>query len=161
MSTHDEIAAALAKVPLLRKLHGHHRMKLAQRVSQRRYKAGDVVVREGDTSMSFYVVLTGSVQFRLDSEAGGQLALDPEGSGSFFGEMDLLDDQPRAATVVALEDSDMALLTKWDFEDELRKDPEMALALLPVLTRRIRELDGRLTRLAAEAALAAESSAQK
>jgi CRP/FNR family transcriptional regulator, cyclic AMP receptor protein len=154
MSTHDEIAQALAGVPLLKKLHGHHRLKLAQRVSQRRYKTGDVVVRAGDTSMSFYVVLSGSIEFRLESASGRPMSLDPEGSGACFGEMDLLEDLPRAATVVALEDCEMALLTKWDFEDELRKDPEIALALLPVLTRRIRELDGRLTRLAAEAAAA-------
>ena len=55
--------------------------------------------------------------------------------------MGLIDDQPRSATVIADEPTECALLAKWDFQNELREDPEIALALLPVLNARIRRLD--------------------
>ena len=58
--------------------------------------------------------------------------------------MGLIEDLPRAATVVAEQPTTCALLAKWDFQNELRDDPEIALSLLPVLTGRIRELDSLL-----------------
>ena len=64
--------------------------------------------------------------------------------GGAFGEMGLIEDLPRAATVVAEQPTTCALLAKWDFQNELRDDPEIALSLLPVLTGRIRELDSLL-----------------
>jgi CRP/FNR family transcriptional regulator, cyclic AMP receptor protein len=60
--------------------------------------------------------------------------------------MGLIDDLPRAATVIAVEPTECALLARWDFQNELRDDPDIALALLPVLNARIRELDARLAR---------------
>jgi CRP/FNR family transcriptional regulator, cyclic AMP receptor protein len=63
------------------------------------------------------------------------------GPGSFFGEMGLIDDMPRSATVVAIEPTVCALLAKWDFRNELRHDPDIALALLPILCERIRDLE--------------------
>ncbi|CCF84772.1 hypothetical protein NITHO_3920001 [Nitrolancea hollandica Lb] len=59
--------------------------------------------------------------------------------------MGLIDDAPRSATVVAIVPTECALLSKWDFRKELRHDPDIALALLPVLNERIRELEARLT----------------
>jgi len=68
------------------------------------------------------------------------------GRGGFFGEMGLIDDAPRAATVTAEEPTECALLAKWDFQTELRHDPDITLTLLPILTQRIRELEARLAR---------------
>ena len=64
--------------------------------------------------------------------------------------MGLIEDQPRAATVVARGADECALLAKWDFQNELRDDPEIALALLPVLNARIRELDALLAQAQAQ-----------
>ena len=83
---------------------------------------------------------------RIDREGEGGVHVDVDevGPGGFFGEMGLIDDQPRAATVIAIEPTECALLAKWDFQNELREDPEIALALLPVLNARIRWLDEQL-----------------
>jgi CRP-like cAMP-binding protein len=90
--------------------------------------------------MSFYVVLKGRV--RIEQEVGeSRLPLREMGAGGFFGEMGLIDDMPRSATVVAVEPTECALLAKWDFRNELREDPDIALALLPILCQRIRELE--------------------
>jgi CRP-like cAMP-binding protein len=96
--------------------------------------------------MSFYVVLSGSARIEREGESGERHQISEVGPNGFFGEMGLIDDLPRAATVVALEELECALLAKWDFQRELRDDPDIALALLPVLNQRIRELDELLAR---------------
>jgi len=68
------------------------------------------------------------------------------GPADFFGEMGLLDDVVRSATITASAPTECALLGRWDFQRELRDDPAIALALLPVLTERIRDLEARLSR---------------
>ena len=95
--------------------------------------------------MSLYVILSGSVRVNRESEGGGgAVEVEQLGPGGAFGEMGLIEDLPRAATVVAEQPTTCALLAKWDFQNELRDDPEIALSLLPVLTGRIRELDSLL-----------------
>jgi CRP/FNR family transcriptional regulator, cyclic AMP receptor protein len=135
------IQAAFAAVPLLSRLSTSQRAALAKLATTRAYPAEAVIVRQGDSSMSFYVVMKGRV--RIENEVGGdgRLPLREMGPGSFFGEMGLIDDMPRSATVVAIEPTVCALLAKWDFRNELRHDPDIALALLPILCERIRDLE--------------------
>jgi CRP/FNR family transcriptional regulator/CRP/FNR family cyclic AMP-dependent transcriptional regulator len=66
------------------------------------------------------------------------------GPGQTFGEMALLDGAPRAATITALEDTTCLVLSRWDFVAELQTNPHMAVAMLPVLSRRLREVEARL-----------------
>ena len=141
------VEAAFAKVALLSRLSDRQRSKLAADTTTRSYPAGATIVRQGDTSMSFYVVLDGRV--RVEHEAEGQAGtsvLEELGPGGAFGEMGLIDDMPRAASVIAIEPTECVLLARWDFQNELREDPEIALALLPVLNARIRDLNERLAR---------------
>jgi CRP-like cAMP-binding protein len=102
--------------------------------------------------MSFYVVLSGSVRVERREAGDGRAVARTLGPAGSFGEMGLIDDLPRSATVVAVEPTVCALLAKWDFANELREDPDIALALLPVLTGRIRELESRLERHGVEPA---------
>lgn len=139
------VEEALARVPLLSRLSDGQRDRLAGRVTRRAFRGGSTIVRQGDTSMSFYVVLSGRVRIVHESPGRGpNVEIEELGPGGAFGEMGLIDDQPRAATVLALEPTECALLARWDFQNELRDDPEIALALLPVLNARIRDLDARL-----------------
>jgi CRP-like cAMP-binding protein len=138
------IERAFAQVSLLGRLSGRQRARLAGLATTRSYQAGSMIVRQGDTSMALYVVLSGTVRIERQTEGGASgagIAVGEVGPNGFFGEMGLIDDEPRAATVVALELTECALLAKWDFQNELRDDSDIALAVLPVLTRRIRELD--------------------
>lgn len=141
----EAVEEALGQVTLFSRLSERQRARLARFATTRDYKRGATIVRQGDTSMSLYVILSGSVRVDRESEGGGgAVQVERLGPGGAFGEMGLLDDQPRAATVVAEEPTTCALLAKWDFQNELREDPAIALALLPVLTGRIRELDSLL-----------------
>lgn len=145
MADPAEIEEVVAAVPLFARLSPRQRARLAAKATTRSYPAGSIVVRQGDTSMSFYVVLGGHV--RIDHEAeGDSVQVDEARRGGFFGELGLIGDQPRAATVTAVEDTECALLAKWDFQNELREDPEIAIALLPVLSQRLLELDAQLAR---------------
>jgi CRP-like cAMP-binding protein len=157
----EDVAAVLAGVPMFRHLGARQQARLAQLFCRRTYRTGEVLVRQGDTSLSFYVVLSGRVRIVRHSGPGGpgvspgsatsttQPGVDivEEGAGSFFGEMGVIDDLPRAATVMALEPTECALLAKWDLQRELGADPGIALALISVLNARIRSLEDRLTLL--------------
>jgi CRP-like cAMP-binding protein len=143
-SNSEDVGAVLDAIPMFRHLSARQRARLAQHFCRRAYRAGDVVVRQGDTSMSFYVVLRGMV--RIVRHSGGEgIEIVEEGAGSFFGEMGVIDDLPRAATVIALEPTECGLLAKWDFQRELAAEPGIALALISVLNARIRTLEDGLS----------------
>ncbi|MGI8827263.1 MAG: cyclic nucleotide-binding domain-containing protein [Chloroflexota bacterium] len=144
MSGPEPIEDVFRTVPLFKRLNDRQRTRLAKSATRRSYKAGDTIVRQGDTSMTLYVILSGSARIERESEAGRRALLLDIDRGGFFGEMGLIDDVPRSATVTATEPTECALLGKWDFQKELRNDPDIAIALLPVLNGRIRELNARL-----------------
>ena len=139
-----EVADVLAETALFRHLTSGQRLRLAQRMTRRRYGPDRVIVRQGDTSMSLYIVVSGRVRIIRELEWGDRVVMVEEGRASSFGDMGLIDDMTRSATVVALEPTECALLPRWDFQRELRRDPDIALALIPVLNTRIRELEARL-----------------
>ena len=139
-----DLEAALASIPMFRHLGARQRARLAQHFCRRSYPTGAVIVRQGDTSMSFYVVLAGKVRVLRHSAGNDGIDIVEEGPGGFFGEMGVIDDLPRAATVVALAPTECGLLAKWDFQRELSADPGIALSLISVLNARIRTLEDRL-----------------
>ena len=141
----SDVEDVLASIPMFRHLGNRQRARLAQHFCRRTYPAGAVIVRQGDTSMSFYVVLSGRVRVVRQSPGEDGIDIVEEGPGSFFGEMGVIDDLPRAATVMAMEPTECGLLAKWDFQRELSADPGIALSLISVLNARIRTLEDRLT----------------
>lgn len=145
MSKSPSLEEIFATVPLLHRLSARQRKRLAGLATRRSYRPGSIIVRQGDTSMALYIVLSGAVRIELEPEMGAPVRITEVGPAGYFGEMGLIDDSPRSATVVAIEPTECALLSKWDFRNELRHDPDIALALLPVLNERIRELEARLT----------------
>jgi CRP/FNR family cyclic AMP-dependent transcriptional regulator len=122
-----DLEAVLASIPMFQHLGNRQRARLAQHFCRRAYPAGAVIVRQGDTSMSFYVVLSGRVRVVRHSAADDGIDIVDEGPGSFFGEMGVIDDLPRAATVMALEPTECGLLAKWDFQRELSAEPGSTL----------------------------------
>jgi CRP-like cAMP-binding protein len=142
----NDVESVFATVPLLARSSSRQRRRLAARATRRSYRAGDVIVRQGDTSISLYILLAGRVAVERESQSGGRVRVAELAAQGFFGAMELIDDQPRATSVIALEPTECALLSKWDFDGELRNNPEIALALIPVLNTRIRELEECLAR---------------
>ena len=139
--SHEE---TLAKVPLFSELGRRDLRQLANVAVERHYKTGSTIVEEGERAIAFFVLIEGRAEVVRGLESPHPQRLAEYAAGDFFGEMGLLDGQPRVATVRALDDCTCLVLSRWDFVGELRSNPHMAVAMLPVLSRRIRELDERL-----------------
>jgi CRP-like cAMP-binding protein len=141
MPTTDPLVRRFAEIPLLAALSGRERGRLARRATTRTYPEGAVIVRQGDTSMAVYVVLSGRVGIAGESDAVRE-PFSELAAGSVFGEMGVLDDAPRSATVVALEPTECALLSRWDLERPLHTEPAFAVALLRTVNERLRRRGG-------------------
>ena len=129
----------LKSVPIFSELGRGDLSRLAKLMVPRTIKAGDAVIEENDQAAGFFIVSSG----KLEAERQGKM-LATYGSGDFFGEMALFEGFPRSATVRAVEDSELLAMTRWDFTAELKNRPQIALSMLPVLVRRLREADQRL-----------------
>ena len=116
--------------------------RIARLVVPRTYSPGEVIVEEGAQAVAFFVILRGKVEIKKGGET-----LNTLGAGEPFGEMALLDGYPRATSVVALEDTDCLAMTRWDFNAELETNPSIAATMLPILSKRIRKLEGEDIRL--------------
>ncbi len=127
----------LASVPLFSRLEQDDLNRLGKAVVPRTYKEGTEIVKEGEQAVAFYVIVSGKVQV---TKGGTELAT--KGAGEPFGEMALLDGFPRSTSVVALEDTECLVMTRWDFTAELRTNPSIALSMLPQLSKIIRRLEG-------------------
>jgi CRP-like cAMP-binding protein len=135
------VAAVLQKVPLFRQLSPADLQRVAEVAREKNYPRHSVILFEDDPGDALYVVAKGQVKVVLIGDDGREVILSVLGEGEFFGEMALLDDEPRSAHVIAMEDSDLLVLRREDFESILAQSPQIGLALLRELTRRLRRAD--------------------
>ena len=124
----------LKAVPLFSSLNNKQLKALAKTATDQTYKPGDVLVAEGKQGVGFYLVAQGQVAV----EKGGKTVASL-GPGQFFGEMALIDEQPRSATVKAVGPTRCLVVTRWDFWGTVAKDPEVLRVLLRETVRRLRE----------------------
>lgn len=107
---------------------------LARATSEARsFKAGDIVFNEGDAGLEFFVVKSGRVAIRR-----GNRTLDTLGEGEIFGEMALIDSEPRSATALAESDAVVVPVTEKQFLFMTSEAPYFALSVMRVLVQRLR-----------------------
>jgi CRP/FNR family transcriptional regulator/CRP/FNR family cyclic AMP-dependent transcriptional regulator len=135
---------ALRSVQLFSQFASKDLTRLGRAVVERSYKKGETIVKEGEQAVAFFVIIKGKVEVVQGAGTKKAQMLNTLGPGQTFGEMALLDGAPRAATITALEDTTCLVLSRWDFVAELQTNPHMAVAMLPVLSRRLREVEARL-----------------
>ncbi len=129
----------LSQVPLFRNLDPQYLERLQLAARERNYAAGDVILREGELGIAFYVVLAGHVEVtRSDGTVVNRI-----GPGGSFGEMALLNDMPRSARVTAVDAVTCLVLPRLDFIDALRDQPEIAVQLLKTLADLLRSAEER------------------
>ena len=135
----------LEKVPIFSGLDRKHIKQLSRIMVPRTFKTGDVIIKEGDQGAGVFVVTSGKVEVVRGASGGKLQVLNTLGPGDFFGEMALFEGFPRSATVRCLEDTELLVMTRWDFRAELSSHSEIALAVLEAVVRRLREADARLS----------------
>jgi CRP-like cAMP-binding protein len=138
----------LRQVPLFASLPDEELEAFAPLMRERRFPRGSVILMQGDPGDALYVIASGQVKVVLIGEDGREVILSVLGLGSFFGEMALLDNDPRSAHVVAMEEATLLQLRREDFQTRLRSSPDVAIALLRELTHRLRRADDTIGSLA-------------
>lgn len=112
------------------------------------YAKNTVIINEGDVSDSLYLILNGRVKVYLSDEDGKEVILNTQGPGEYFGELALIDEAPRSASVMTLDDTKLSIVLKRDFEGCLARHPEIALRVIKGLTKRLRMLTENVKSLA-------------
>ena len=116
---------------------------MASQAREIRVAPGDRICEEGEPGDAFYVILAGRVQVSKFLQLGTQHLLHELYPGKFFGELALLEDAPRMASVDALEETTLLVITKDDFQELLNDHPEIAVPITRAISARLRESDQR------------------
>jgi CRP/FNR family transcriptional regulator, cyclic AMP receptor protein len=139
-----QTAEFLSTVPLFNGLQPAELESFAELVRERTYPKGSVILFEKDPGDALFVVHSGRVKVVLIGEDGREVILGVLGVGEHFGELSLIDDQPRSAHVIAMEDSSLLVLQREDFRRRVEASPAVAWALLTELSRRLRRADDKI-----------------
>jgi CRP/FNR family cyclic AMP-dependent transcriptional regulator len=140
MTATDSRIEMFGNIPLFRSLGKEELVELANSSKEMNFSSGDTIVKDGDAALGFYVVADGGALVKRKGKTLAKL-----GRGGFFGEMALLDDQPRSADVVAAEPTKCFVLLRWNFWAIVSKNPKIAKALLQEMARRLRATNEALT----------------
>ena len=140
----DRIADFLASVPLFQRLSTPELRGFAEFTREQRYVRGAVIVRQGDPGDALYVVRSGAVKVVLIGNDGREVILGTLGVGDHFGELSLIDDQPRSAHVLATQATTLLVLRREDFRRQVERQPRVAWALMAELSRRLRQADAKI-----------------
>jgi CRP/FNR family cyclic AMP-dependent transcriptional regulator len=138
----------LRNVPLFSALPENQLALLVKEVSRKSYPRGSAIIAAGDTTDSLYVVISGRLKVMISDDEGREVILAILGPNEFFGEMGLIDDHPRSASVVAIEPCEVLALLKRDFKKCLEENFEMAMTVMRNLVKRLREADQKIGSLA-------------
>ncbi len=126
--------------PLFSELSNEDIQRIAGSGVVKSFPKHTVLISEGDQSDFLYVILEGKVKVFVSDESGKEAILNIQGPGEYFGELALIDEVPRSASVMTLTPSRLAFVSRADFEACLAEHPNLALKLIRTLTQRIRSL---------------------
>ena len=127
-----ELEQQLASVPLLAGLDGRIRRRLAETGKRRTYAQDDEIVREGSNGTALYIILSGEGRVERGGEQLGTMK-----AGDFFGELALIEEHPRSASVVAATETECLLFPAWEFTALLQERPEIAVPIMKALIQRL------------------------
>ena len=137
ISTVEKVLFLLG-VDLFKSIPGEELSRLAEITDEVEFERDHVVFREGDQGDAMYLIVSGDVKIHSGDQIFAEL-----GSKQCFGEMAILDAEPRSATVTALEDLTLLKIRREDFSEILAEKPEISMGIIKVLTRRLREANRR------------------
>lgn len=129
----------LDRVSFFSELDGPSLQQISQAMRKRTFRAGEAIFHRDDPGQVLYVIKEGRVRIRLTSAEGQEVALAVFGPGDSFGEMSILDSQPRSADAIAIDKVEVFTLQRNDFVSVVRAHPEIAVSVMKTLSERIRQ----------------------
>jgi CRP-like cAMP-binding protein len=133
-----ETADFLAKVPLFKALKGRQLESLAKTMVSQEYGVDQNIVTQGESGVGLFVIVSGGADVIHVRADGTRAVVNVLGPTDFFGELALLAEGPRTASVVAKEPTQCFVLTRWNFLAVLKRDADMAISILEELAWRFR-----------------------
>jgi CRP/FNR family transcriptional regulator, cyclic AMP receptor protein len=140
MQDNQNIIRFLHTVPLFQGLGERQLQRLAKRFKERAYAKGEAIVNQGTMGIGLFILESGRADVIYDAADGDRTVVNQLGPTDFFGELSLLDDAPRTASVVATEDAKCLVLAQLDFMDALREDADIPIVMLREMARRLRRI---------------------
>ena len=143
-----ERTMALKAVPFFTQLNDRELDVVRAVAAEKTYPKNAVVLTEGEMGDSLYMIQSGKVKVFIGDEDGREIILKILGPGDFFGEMSMIDKQPRSASVNTSEASTFLVLTHAAFEKCVEQSPRIANMVMRILAQRVREADRKIGTLA-------------
>jgi CRP/FNR family transcriptional regulator len=140
MPEEEKIVELLKQVPLFRNLKRRQLRSLARIFVDRNCKAGEVIVPQGRDGYGFFILASGNAEAVRERSDGTPVVVNTFGPGDYFGELALLDDGPRTASVIAVEPTECLIMPRWNFLGVLRRDGDMAVEIMVELAKRFRAM---------------------
>jgi CRP/FNR family transcriptional regulator, cyclic AMP receptor protein len=138
----------LRAVPVFSELNDVDVTSLSKLTTRRKYPKDTVIFFENEEGDTFFMILDGRVKVTILGDDGREIILSVLGPGDFFGEVALLDNEPRSATAIAVEDTELMSLHRLDFQNVLNENKSITLALIKTLTARLRKANHQISTLA-------------
>lgn len=138
----------LQNIPLFSGLSGDELDSVVSIASKRSYPKNTIIINEGDETDSLYLILSGKVKIVLSDEDGKEITISILEPNDYFGELSLIDEEPRSARVVTMEKSQFSIIHKSDFNQVLDHNPGLVRNLLNDLTKRLRMANKNIESLA-------------
>jgi CRP/FNR family cyclic AMP-dependent transcriptional regulator len=138
----------IRRVPLFALLTADQAESVADSVTKRRFKRGEIIVEQGQKSNTLFIILTGRVRVVNTDKRGREVILATLQSGDYIGEMSLIDNEAHSATVRAEVQTDMLALGRAEFARCLPENSSMAYAIMRGLVQRLRQADRKIESLA-------------
>lgn len=122
----------VASIPLLAALKPRAQQQVLRTAREQAYRPGDVVVAQGDPATRLFMIAAGTARVEQDGRRIGQIS-----AGDFFGELALIEEHGRTASVIAETDMTCVIIPAWEFRASLKESPEMAVPMVEALIRRL------------------------
>ncbi len=142
MAKYEDLSAFLARVPLFQGLNERQLKQLANRFVPRAYKAGQAIVTQGKGGEGMFTIVSGRAEAILELPDGTKTVVNEFGPTDFFGEIAMLDDGLRTASVISTEETECLVLSRSDFIALMHNDAEMATTIAVTLAKRLRRVVG-------------------
>jgi len=137
----------LSRVSIFSLMKKRDLSRIAKLTTHHLFRKGDVIIKEGEQDGRLFFIVSGEVEVIKGLNSQGQRHLQTLGTHSYFGEMALIDNLVRSASVIATRDTQVLSLDQWNLRQDIEKYPSVAVELLQMLSRRIRAIEESLVKV--------------